>query len=92
MRKRVELESMPTPAPCAHPIVTWHGVSAPACMWGTSDGPPFPRAAYGTPTGDTMERAYRDHFRWEAMRRVPRAEVLDPDGRHPFVRQPRIEA
>jgi hypothetical protein len=87
--RRQDPAELPTPAPCAHAIVTWQGESAPACMWGRGEPwPPFPGDAYGTPEGDAMEAAHREHFYYVNLKSVPRAELLDPFGnqveRRPF--------
>lgn len=79
MRKRTVETPAIVPAPCGHPVITFDGETAPACLWGRPGYPPA-FAAIDTEVFTQMEAASQEHIGWQGLRRVARPELLDPFG------------
>ena len=84
MRKRIEPIATIEPKPCEHPVLTYEGASAPACLWGST-------RELATPShlADEASDALYEHlgpFSFEHKDYPVRPEVLGPDGQ-PFTYQ-----
>ena len=82
MRKRAD-PTVIVPKPCGHPVVTYNGQTAPACLWGSIEALAIPSG----PEGDALAKAHFEHFfyDWSSGRSILRVrpEMLGPDGQ-PF--------